>query len=229
MAETSSNVQIKWLQIFCYPCHFLTKFSEIRSSIPSRVMDILNSSPFAQFFNFENTVKMDRYIIQDAVQSYDIGLNTFTVGGHSFCFSSEEACAFLGLPLTGNSVNLSSRVGSCDLRSKYLSSSHRPTREQLFLGVKRAIESFDVDNAARLLLLFLFSTFLFPAANSSTPPALFEYVSDLSGLWAFKWGDEVFQYLMSSVRHAVKARQSGKRSVTLHGCSLLLLVSFSFL
>lgn len=215
----------KWLQIHCYPSHFFTKLEELRTSISSIVLDILYATPFAHFFVVNKSVTMEKYILQDILDVYNVEENCFYISGCKIEIRSEDCCLMLGLPLVGNCLNLSKRPQYSQLRSRYFGKDGRPTRERLFSCAQEAIRNGDDENAARLLILFLFSTILFSAANSSTPPSLLDYVDDLSGLWAFKWGDEVFRYLLAGVRHVVTARRSGKSLVTLHGCSLVLLVS----
>lgn len=191
-------------------------------------MEILVSSPFGHFFCVNRVIIMEKFVLKSIIESYDMERNEFSIHGCSFSMSSEEAALCLGLPVVGRSISLRKRPRLSDCLSSYLCKNSRRGREQFFEGAKEALRKGDDENAARLLILLLFSTVLFPAPNQSTPPALIPYVSDLSGLWPYKWGDEVFRYLMDGVRHAVEARRAGRTSLTLHRCSLLLVVSLNF-
>lgn len=188
---------------------------------------MLDSTPFGHFFHLEANIRITKKIVMDLLSCFNIDRNAFLVDGEEFYFSGEEASLILGLPFTGNEINISMQGRSIELREKYCTKNGpcRSTRDTFFVAAGQAIESGEIEDAARLLLMFLFSTFLFPAANASTPPALFSYVTDLPALWSYKWGEEVYRYLFAGIRRALLAYQSGRTSVSLNGCCFLLMVS----
>lgn len=205
------------------------KFEEIRPSLSTNTMNILYSSPFGHFFLMNEDIRMEKSIVDDVISTYSTSRSVFLLGDLETKLCSEEACLILGLPLVGNSINICKRKISSNLRNKYPVLHSRVTKQHIFSCIKEAVSNKDDEDAARLMIMFLFSTILFPAPNSSVPPALFEYVDDLSALWLFKWGDEVFNYLVGGIRHVMAFRKSRKSIGLLHGCSLLLLVSIDFL
>ena len=112
---------------------------------------------------------MEKFIVKSKVESYDMERNEYSLDGCCFSLSSEEAALSLGLPIVGSSIFLRKRPRPSDFLSSYLCKNSRRGREQFFEGAKEALRTGDDENAARLLILLLFSTVLFPAPNQRTP------------------------------------------------------------
>jgi hypothetical protein len=74
--------------------------------IPPQVLELLLKTPFGHFFVIEKTMTIERNVVREILDSYDIDNNTFTILGCTFSVYSDEVALTLGLPSVGKSFVL---------------------------------------------------------------------------------------------------------------------------
>ena len=77
----------------------------------------------------------------------------------------------------------------------------------------------DIEDFARIFILFLFNTVLFPNAHMYVPAYLVHYVDNLETIDEYAWGEAVHNFLVQSL---IKMEQ-GRRYI--EGCTFGLVVS----
>lgn len=181
-------------------------------------------TPFAHFFVIAKKMIIETTTVREILDSYEVDHNTFNIFGTKIPLFSDEAALILGLPSVGKSFRFERKELKSKFLDKYLEK-HRHDRHNLLLAAKDAIEEKDSVNAARLLLLFLFSTILFPGSGNKCPGVLWSIVDNFDDLWKYKWGDQVMQYMIDGLKdyHTAK-KKKGNKCITIHGCVVLLVV-----
>jgi uncharacterized membrane protein len=67
---------------------------------------------------------------------------------------------------------------------------------ELVLEKEKKVLEVDV---VRLLIMYIFTTILFPMGSGSVPAQFFHYVDNLDKLWDYSWGKTVYNVLMSVI------------------------------
>lgn len=160
--------------------------------------------------------------------------------------NSKEISTIMCLPSTGDMVNIANvRSSPTRLRRKFFPGMRTITRIQLEKVIEAALDNncpemnCPENEVVSLLVLYIFTTILFPNTAGSVPFHLFPYVENLDRLYSYNWGGAVFDMLAMHIPNAAlwchlqesdeSVESEGTESGYLSGCALALIVSFFLL
>jgi hypothetical protein len=143
-------------------------------------------------------------ILQHILLRWNQNEECFKFRGVKINFLPEDIALILALPTNGDPDNYTrkNQVKS-SIKSKYFNPIGEISREILELMIlelvlekeKKVLEA----DVVRLLIMYIFTTILFPMGSGSVPAQFFHYVDNLDKLWDYSWGKTVYNVLMSVI------------------------------
>jgi hypothetical protein len=107
------------------------------------------------------------------------------------------------LPTDGDTVNITRKDQQRSIiREKYFGGKGAITRGKLESKLKELLKKIDIvpdAHVVALVVVYIFTTILFPQSNGNVPVQLFSYVDNLETLWEYNWGKAVYQMLRDSI------------------------------
>ena len=209
----------------CSPQLFITEMKKLDERITPQQRDAVMRTPFSHFLqcspNYNNAALME-----SIVDKYNDDIVGFAVGkGVTLSFPSTELSCVLGLRDAGVHVHpglkkvptvvrrfFDGKLGNVN-RTTIIKVLHQIAGNEEWAAGERDIEDF-----ARVFILFLFNTILFPTAHKYVPPYIIHYVDDLESIDEYAWGEAVHAFLVNSL----KKRAEGRTYVD--GCTFGLVV-----
>ena len=139
---------------------------------------LLFLTPFLHLFVFPKKMQVSNGILHTILSFYDNRNGCFNILGKEVYFTSDCVANFLCLPNEGLVVDLSQvRVSTSPLREKYFPHHKQIRRPVIEEVIKKVVQ--DKNSNARdvvsLLVLYIFTTVLFPNTAGSVPLQLFRY------------------------------------------------------
>ena len=217
------------LKSHCSQTNFVKTIRELTSKIQPRYWELINQTLFAQFFFMGYILKLERNLLDLLVGLYDEEREGFVGAGKLIKLNEIEFSLVLGLPIGGKSVfingPMNSRTYDCYFQGCEF------TRSSILKQILGLIQTDNYAGTVKLLILYLFATFLFSKRNGKLKPSLLNYVDDLDSISSYAWGSACFQYLLQGLNVKskwIKARIHG--SIVgdvgyLEGCTIALIVS----
>lgn len=217
----------------------------------------LAKTPFLHLFGFPISTEVNNAVLHQILLMWDgKGSFIFKTGSgpsstsHTLKFTPDEVAIVMGLSTDGKPVQYKRDcVTVYALRSRHFQQySGEITRKQLEDAIVRSIDNGPPEDVVRLLVLYLFTTILFPQTTGNVPIHMFGIAEDLKQLKFYNWSESVYQMLMDNIPHnsawcklkktgeevvvdssqeelSNKKRKPKKLSGTLPGCALALVVS----
>lgn len=239
---------------------------EVLKKLNEKHIKLLARTPFLHLFAFPNPTEVNNVILHQILLLWD-GKGSFifkTENGpsctsHTLKFTADEVAIVMGLSLDGKPVPYKRDcVTVYGLRRRYFGEgTGEITRRELEDAIVKAIddentEEENEEEVIRLLVLYLFTTILFPQSTRNVSIHMFSIAEDLKRLKFFNWGQSVYDMLMDNIPHnaawcklkksgeeevvessqeetSKKRRKPKKASGTLPGCALALIVSQNLL
>ena len=230
-----------YIQYRCSILAFLKFMVKYKDIVTDERMELLELTPFgkliAAFRNGrieENHVKKSDVALTMLLQAYDVKTERFIFCGKRLRISPKDVCQILGLPERGE---IPPRPGKGAYQSTFV--------DEYFVGLdrikktsiedaldiaadkickgKKAVDKNNKD-VVRLILLMLFSTFLFPNAGMTISWDLVKNCEDLDKIGEYGWGKAIENFLTKSIK-ALKGKKNEQGSHAMGGCAVLILVS----
>lgn len=228
-----------------------------------RVLKLLNAehikwltrTPFMHLFAFAERTQVSNAILYEILLMWDNKGHFKVRDGKLLKFSAEDVAIVMGLNKKGSIVHYRREfVTNYRLRSAYFRDTGKITRVDLENAILKAINEKKPEvDVVGLLVMYLFTTILFPQACGNVPVHMFSYVEKLDELHGYNWSDGVYTLLMenipnnaiwcklkrdgnslpivqdeSSQEDGSRKNKSVKASGTLPGCAIALIVSYKF-
>ena len=157
-----------------------------------------------------NILKLKRNLLDLLVGLYDEEREGFVVAGKLIKLNEIEFSLVFGLPIEGKSIFINGPINSktydCYFRMCEF------TKPGILKQVLGLIQTEDYAETVKLLVIYLFATFLFPKGNDKLKPYLLNYVDDLDSMSSYAWDFACFQYLLQGLNVKskwIKARIHG--------------------
>lgn len=226
---------------------------------------LLAKTPFLHFFGFPKGTEVNNAILHQILLMWDgKGSFIFKTGSgasttaHSLKFTADEVALVMGLSTEGKPVQYKREcVTVYGLRTRHFGrGTGEITRRELEDAIVKAVDDTSlcseinnkVADVVRLLVLYLFTTILFPQSTGNVPIHMFDVAENLKKLKFLNWSESVHQMLMDNIPHnaawcklkkdgeevvvessqeevSKKKKKPKKASGTMPGCALALIVS----
>lgn len=214
----------------------------------------LAKTPFLHLFCFPVNTQVNNPVLYSILLKWDAGKGYFLFKDKQLKFTANEVAMVLGLSTEGSVVVYNRReLDTSGLRRKYFKNEGEITRSQLEAAILQCIDKkVSAADIVGLLVMYLFTTVLFPQACGNVPIHMFRYAEDINRLRKYNWSEGVFRLLMENIpNNAIwcqmrsdaelkgepmaespevqvrrKKSRSKKCSGTLPGCALALIVSY---
>ncbi|XP_078159187.1 uncharacterized protein LOC144554742 [Carex rostrata] len=193
----------------------------------------LNETPFAHLLSMP-PANISACLLTKLLDAFDHDKNVFMICGEAVPFTVQDVGVALGLQIVGSAINLHPndkrvRLSDCHTRfhEDYFGTEKKVTRKLLQDVLKRlacAEGCQKSDDFVILMVLYIFSTVLFPRSNKLVTTSLIPYltkIEDLKDLWKFNWAGLVHQEMIVLL---VSARKDSTQNIG--GCTLAVLISF---
>ena len=158
----------------------------------------LAKTPFLHLFCFPKGTHCNNAILHEMMLLWSTADSAFLFRGKKLNFTKEEVCAILCLPNLGKTVTWRRfTYTESMLRHKHFKTIRRISRQQLEEAILKAIsDKCPAKEVVGLLVMYLFTTILFPQTGTTVPIHLFNYVEDIDTLYRYNWGEAVYELLM---------------------------------
>ena len=205
---------------------FMTEMNKVLPLITEAQRDAMMKTPFTQFLNC--SLKYGSLAWMEAiVKCYDERKDGFVVGkGIVLKFPSVELSCVLGLRNVGVYVHTNLEAKS-ETVNRFFDEKFSNVKRTKIIEVLQKVAGNeewqpgkrDAQDFARIFILWVFNTILFPNAHMYVPPYLLHLVDNLETIHDYAWGKAVHQFLVRSLMK----RADGRRYVD--GCTFGLVVS----
>nr|CAD1838159.1 unnamed protein product [Ananas comosus var. bracteatus] len=113
---------------------------------------------------------------------------------------AQEVAVLLGLPLLGQALDLSLKVGS-NIQNRYLEwkKVDRKNLEVVLKEMSPKQDEEDITDFVKLLILYFFCCILFTNTNNLCPKGLVAIVDDLPALARYNWPEAVHRLIIDSL------------------------------
>nr|CAD1823844.1 unnamed protein product [Ananas comosus var. bracteatus] len=148
----------------------------------------------------------------------------FEIGPQVIRFTAKEVAVLLGLPLSGQALDLTLNLGS-DIQNRFLEGQKvdRKNLEVVLKEMSNKQGEEDITDFVKLLILYFFYCILFTNTNNLCPKGLVGLVDDLPALSWYNWPEAVHRLIIDSLCSATaKLQANSKRVGYVLGCTLLL-------
>ncbi|XP_078151067.1 uncharacterized protein LOC144546406 [Carex rostrata] len=193
----------------------------------------LNKTPFAHLLCMP-PANISACLLTKLLDAFDSDNQVFMICGEAVPFTVQDVGVALGLQTEGSVIDLHSndkrvRLSDCYTRfhKDYFRTKNEVTSKSLQEILKRlacAEGCKKSDDFVALMVLYIFSTVLFPRSNELVTTSLIPYlteIKDLKDLWNFNWAELVHQEMMVLL---VSVHQDSTQNIG--GCTLAVLISF---
>lgn len=224
---------------------------KVLSSLNEKHITALAKTPFLHLFSFPIRTQVNNALLHEILLMWD-NRGHFVFREKELKFTADEVALAMCLGKNGAPVVYKrDSVITYRMRHKYFPNkvNRDITRSELEKAILKAIaDKEDPEEVVGLLVLYLFTTVLFPQTTGNVPIHMFRYVENLGDLKEHNWSDGVYRMLMdhipnnaiwcqlkkggknadeveSSQEEEVGNRKKKKASGTLPGCALALVVS----
>jgi hypothetical protein len=174
---------------------------DVLKKLTAEHMKLLALTPFLHLFAFPKNSQANNAILHNILLMWDGSENYFNFKGAKLEFTAEKVSLIMCLPSNGNPVVYKRKmITGFSLRARHFRFNQDISRHQLEQAILKAIDDKVVaDDVVELLVMYIFTTILFPQAGGTVPVHIFHYVENIEKLWFFSWGEAVFQMLMDNI------------------------------
>lgn len=137
----------------------------------------LFNTPFLHFFVMPQKLSVPNAVLHSILSCYSVENGYFDVKGKHLYFTKESVSHFLCLPSKGKVVDMKPTRELSVFRQKYFPGKKRIVRKDLETVIKAVIDdhSSPPEDVTGLLVLYVFTTILFPNTHGSVSMSLFRY------------------------------------------------------
>ncbi|XP_058100051.1 uncharacterized protein LOC131244509 [Magnolia sinica] len=164
---------------------------------------------------------VQRTFLNTILTRWDDEHNCFLLGGKRIFFKPQDIAIILGLSMNGEHIDLRRELSASEkeLKKKYFANVLLK-RELIEENIKNLLEESSeesISDFAKLFILYLFNTILFPIASETTPIFLLHYVNELENLHSYAWATAIWTFLVRSISESVR-----KKKKYVNGCVMVL-------
>jgi hypothetical protein len=207
---------------------------------------LLVQTPFFHLFGFPRGAVTSYALLQQILLYWDSNDNCFKFNGETLEFTAEEISIMMCLPFDGFQVDYTrQQLNDSVVRLRYFPPGKFIKREALEETIISAItEGSEATDVVSLIVMYLFTTILFPQTSGCVPVNMFHYVDNLISLKEYAWGKACYDMLKDYIPACAawcQAQQiegsgsdpGGNRSIPdskssiFGGCAIALIVSSS--
>lgn len=162
------------------------------------------NTPFLHLFCFPKGVQANNVVVHKILTMWDNDKSLFKFHEKELKFTAEEVSLIMCLPNIGKHVNYARTVTKSMLRHRHFPRKKSIRRADFQKGIVKALDdpNCSPEDVVGLLVMYLFTTILFPQAGGAVPLHLFNYVEKLDELKKYNWGEAVFQFLLHHIPSA---------------------------
>lgn len=216
---------------------------------------LLARTPFLHLFTLPIKTQVNNPVLYSILLKWNGEIGAFVFKDVKLWFTAEEVAMVMGLGTEGSFVVYNRKeLDASALRRRYFQNEGEITRSQLEDAILQTLEKKCAANdVVGLLVMYLFTTVLFPQACGNVPIHMFRYAEDIERLRKSNWSEGVYRLLMENIPNNAlwcqmradaevkgqpivdspevevrgKKRKAKKCSGTLPGYALALIVSYS--
>nr|CAD1817801.1 unnamed protein product [Ananas comosus var. bracteatus] len=185
-------------------------------------LSVIQSMIFGNILHFPD-ITSDRPMLEFILRRWMESVE-FEIGLQVICFTAQEVVVLLGLPLSGEALDLSLKVGS-DIQNRYLEGKKvdRKNLEVVLKEMSPKQDEEDITDFVKLLILYFFCCILFTNTNNLCPKGLVGLVDDLPALARYNCPKAVHRLIIDSLcSAAIKLQANSKQVGYVLGCTPLL-------
>lgn len=161
-------------------------------------VELLAGTPFFHLLGFPIGTHCNNGILHQMLLLWSPEDGAFKCKKKLLHFTREDVSMIMCLPSTGTTVKWK-RATSVDsaLRCKHFASNTSISRQELESAILKAIDkNCKAEEVVGLLVVYLFTTILFPQTGTTVPVHMFHYGECTTDLAGYNWGDAVYDLLM---------------------------------
>ncbi|XP_058077427.1 uncharacterized protein LOC131225849 [Magnolia sinica] len=202
----------------CAPSKFYNFIKKV--NLKDEHIKVLEDTPFKGFMHFPKFL-VQRTFLNTILTRWDDEHNCFLLGGKRIFFKPQDIAIILGLSMNGEHIDLRRELSASEkeLKKKYFANVLLK-RELIEENIKNLLEESSeesISDFAKLFILYLFNTILFPIASETTPIFLLHYVNELENLHSYAWATAIWTFLVRSISESVR-----KKKKYVNGCVMVL-------
>ncbi|XP_078166159.1 uncharacterized protein LOC144560785 [Carex rostrata] len=204
MKKEKSNKQ-KSITHRCFPDEMMDFFyNKVYDKLSSKHKELLSKTPFLHLFCFPKKTLASNVVLHQILLMWDNNKRCFKFKGSVLNFTSEEVSLLMCLPCKGKPVSYPREKGAkrkpSVLRNKYFEPNKFILRKDLEDKISIALnENHEAKDVVGLLVMYLFTTVLFPLASGYVPVNMFQYAEDIESLCGYNWGNAVYRMLKDNI------------------------------
>lgn len=190
----------------CFPDSLMDFFhNKVYKKLSDQHITILSETPFLHLFAFPTGTQSNNAVLHQILLMWDNNKHCFSFKGSNLYFTSEEVSLVMCLPSKGQDVSYSraysrAKPYNSALRCKYFSPNKHITKPQIERAILDALDKNHAPNdVVGLLVMYLFTTVLFPQSSGYVPVHMFQYVEDVENISKYNWGDAVYGMLKDNI------------------------------
>lgn len=160
---------------------------------------LLLRTPFIHLLVIPKGVVASLGILQEILLLWDTNSSCFNYRGKKLKFTAQEVSLVMSLPNSGIYVSHKKiATKKSVLRNRHFPNKTTIKREALESAILDALDDTGCppEEVVGLIIMYLFTTVLFPQTAGNVPMNLFYYVDNVLDLRLYNWGQAVFDLLM---------------------------------
>ncbi|XP_020101446.1 uncharacterized protein LOC109719282 [Ananas comosus] len=210
---------------------FQTAGPALRDVMSDEQMALLKTTPFFSYLDLP-PIKQDLVLVDCLLSFWDEERRGIRIGETFLPFSPEKISILIGLPAEGEPIEWQSKSVKSSTLDKYFDGDYRHADRSKLRHILYSIAGQNGEEMAadfaRIFILYVFATVLFPTSHYIVPKAIYRYIDDVHRIGEYAWGHAVCNYLVSSISRAsprVKHRNSGQERLAgyIDGCTIAFL------
>lgn len=180
---------------------------------------LLAKSPFFHLFRLPDDAESCCPILHNILLQWDIKDGSLKHKGKSITLSEKDVCLIMGFGFEGDEVDIRKKTKPfrSELKNWYFSPRGEISRKKLEKKIKKLLHRTEppvpVEDIVGLVIMYLFTTVLFPQASGSVPGNLFHYLDNIHTLRKYSWGKAVHGLLWYHIPKCAEWCQSQDRVV----------------
>ena len=222
----------------CYFRNYISVIEDLIQSMSQEQKQRVNGTLFGHLLEVPY-IKQSRPLLDALLSFWDEEGNGFQFGKTLVKFLGTDFALVLGLNANGDEVVLHNEEKiESDIVNRFFDGDHKnATRDAvksklISLVGKTRLE--DVADFAKLWVVFLFATILFPTVHYGIPKALFSYIDNIDSLGRYNWGYAVYSFIRQQIldlAFTICTRNKSRKGLAryLDGCTVALVISLFFL
>jgi hypothetical protein len=176
--------------------------------------ELLAHTPFFHLLGFPMNAEINRPLLHHILLNWDVNEQCLKLKSRTFELCPSDISLILGLPTVGDVVNVQRKGKKVSiLRNKYFPKNGEIKRaalkEKILVLLKE--EGTPPEDIVGMIIMWIFTTVLFPHSSGTCPAHLFYYVDNVQNIRKYSWAKAVYDVLVESIQLCAPWVQSVER------------------